>query len=203
MSIPEPSLPADDTAHFYPSPMRSEFTLGNRLARLCWSVVWLILFRPSPVPCHGWRRMLLRLFGCRIARTARVYPSARIWAPWNLSMDAGACLGPDVDCYDIGPVSLGVDATVSMRTALCAASHDIEDPGRALVVGRIVIARGAWIFAEAFVGFNVRIGEGAVVSARSVVVRDVADFDVVAGNPSRTIGRRRLGAAARSACDDG
>jgi putative colanic acid biosynthesis acetyltransferase WcaF len=181
----------DDSSPFYGAPMRSEFSLGNRLARLCWAVVWLMLFRPSPVPFHAWRRMLLVLFGARIARTARVYSSARIWAPWMLEMREGSCIGPDVYCYDIGPVRLGVDATVSMGTTLCTASHDLADPGRGLVLGRINIGRGAWVFAEAFIGIDVAIGEGAVVGARAVVVRDVASYDIVAGNPARVIGRRQ------------
>ena len=186
----------DDPSAFYGAPMRSEFPLRNRLARLCWAVVWWILFRPSPVPFHAWRRMLLALFGARLARTARVYSSARIWAPWNLTMQEGACIGPDVHCYDIGPVRLGVDATVSMGTFLCTASHDLADPGRGLVVGRIDIGRGAWVFAEAFIGIEVAVGEGAVVGARAVVVRDVAAYDIVVGNPARVIGRRQWPSAA-------
>jgi putative colanic acid biosynthesis acetyltransferase WcaF len=185
-----PRSGAESLAPFYTAPMRSEFTLGNRLARLVWAVVWWTAFRPSPVPCHAWRRLLLALFGARLDPTARVYPSARVWAPWNLSMQAGACIGPDVHCYDVGPVRLGVDATVSMGTFLCTASHDLSDPGRGLVVGRIDIGRGAWVFAEAFIGIEVQMGEGAVVGARAVVVRDVAPYDIVAGNPARVVGRR-------------
>jgi acetyltransferase-like isoleucine patch superfamily enzyme len=39
---------------------------------------------------------------------------------------------------------------------------------------------------------GVTVGEGAVVAARAVVVRDVAAGDVVAGNPARTVSKRRL-----------
>jgi virginiamycin A acetyltransferase len=31
-----------------------------------------------------------------------------------------------------------------------------------------------------------------VVAARAVVVRDVAPYDIVAGNPARVVSRRRL-----------
>lgn len=185
------SMPSGQEVPFYAAPMRSEFPLRHRLARLCWAGVWCVLFRFSPVPLYAWRRMLLRLFGARLAASARVYPSARIWAPWNLTMESGACIGPEVYCYDVGPVHLGVEATVSLRTFLCSASHDIHHPARPLVLGRIRIARGAYIFADAFIGTSVTVGEGAVVGARAVVVRDVEPYDVVAGNPARVIGRRR------------
>lgn len=44
---------------YIPSP----FSLGNKLARVVWGFVWLLIFRPNPRPFHGWRRMLLRLIG--------------------------------------------------------------------------------------------------------------------------------------------
>jgi putative colanic acid biosynthesis acetyltransferase WcaF len=182
----------DDPTAFYPAAYRSELSLGNKLARAVWAVVHLLLFRFSPVPCHGWRRLLLRAFGGRIARTAKVYPSARIWAPWNLTMEPGAVVGPEVYCYSVGPIVLGVDSTTSFRAFLCTASHDIHDPARPLVTGPIRIERGAYIFADAFIGMNVTVGEAAVVAARAVVVRDIAAYDVVAGNPARVVGRRRL-----------
>lgn len=177
---------------FYPTEYRSELSLQNKLGRVAWGLVYWILFRPSPVPFHAWRRGLLRSFGGRIAGNAKVHPTARIWAPWNLTMQRGSCLGPEVYCYSVGDVIVGVDATVSFRTFLCTASHDIHDPARSLVVGPIRLERGAYLFADAFIGMNVTIGEGAVVAARAVVVRDVAAGDVVAGNPCRVVGRRRI-----------
>jgi putative colanic acid biosynthesis acetyltransferase WcaF len=36
------------------------FSRRNRLARLAWQMVWLLLFRPTPPLLHPWRRWLLR-----------------------------------------------------------------------------------------------------------------------------------------------
>jgi len=65
-------------------------------------------------------------------------------------------------------------------------------PERPLVTGPITIQRGAFVFAEAFIGMNVVVGEGAVVAARAVVVRNVESQSIVGGNPARVIGRRDL-----------
>ena len=35
------------------------FSRRNRLARLAWQMVWLLLFRPTPPPLHVWRCWLL------------------------------------------------------------------------------------------------------------------------------------------------
>jgi putative colanic acid biosynthesis acetyltransferase WcaF len=178
--------------NFYSAPYRSALSTSNRAGRLLWGIGRLLLFRFTPTPFFGWRRAILRVFGARIADGVHVYPSTRIWAPWNLVMERGSCLGPEVYCYNVATVHLGIDSTVSFRAFLCSASHDIRHPERPLVTGPIRLERGAYVFADAFIGMNVTLGEGAVVAARAVVVKDVAAQDVVGGNPARVIGRRDL-----------
>lgn len=166
--------------------------LGNKFARALWSLVWLLLFRPSPVPFHGWRRFLLRSFGARIGRGAHPYPSARIWAPWNLVMEEDSCLSHQVDCYCVDTVHLGPRVTVSQYSYLCTASHDYTCSDMPLVTAPIHIEADAWVTADVFVGPGVTIGEGAVVGARSTVTRDVLPWTVVAGSPPKIIGPREF-----------
>ena len=170
----------------------SVHSFGNKIGRLMWGIVWTLLFRPSPRAMGGWRRLLLRCFGARIGKGARILSSARIWAPWNLEMGDYACLSEFADCYCVAPVSIGAHATVSQYAFLCTASHDIHDPNMGLVTGPIKVGAGAWVCAGAFVGMGVTIGEGAVTAARSVVVKDVAPWAVVGGNPARFIKPRVL-----------
>ncbi len=162
--------------------------LGNKLRRLAWSVTWRLLFRPSPIPLHGWRRFLLRCFGARIGPQAHPYPSARVWAPWNLVMEEGSCLGLESDTYNVVPVHLGRWCVISQKAYLCTASHDIGNPGFRLTGAPIRIGAGAWVAAAAFVGPGVTMGEGAVAGASAVVTRDVADHEIVVGNPARSVG---------------
>ena len=51
------------------------------------------------------------------------------------------------------------------------------------------IDEGAWIGIGAAICGNVRIGRNAIVGANAVVVNDVADFTVVAGNPATVVRR--------------
>jgi len=170
----------------------AQVTLSIRLARLLWNLVCALFYRPTPRFLHPWRRVLLRLFGARIGRAAHPYPRARIWAPWNLTMGPQSCLADGVDCYSVAPITLGENAIVSQYAYLCSATHDYDDPAFPLLVAPIVIGPNAWVAAGAFVGPGVAVAEGAVLGARSVVVRDVAPWDVVGGNPARVLRRRAL-----------
>ena len=80
--------------------------------------------------------------------------------------------------------------TISQRAHLCAGTHDHTDPSMPLQRLPIVIGDQVWICADAFVGPGVTIGEGALVGARAVAVKDVEPWQIVAGNPARPIRKR-------------
>jgi acetyltransferase-like isoleucine patch superfamily enzyme len=54
----------------------------------------------------------------------------------------------------------------------------------------IVVKENAWIGYGAMIRGGVTIGRGAVVGMGSVVLKDVPDYHVVAGNPARDLGLR-------------
>jgi putative colanic acid biosynthesis acetyltransferase WcaF len=183
--VPNPEVQGLNLREF-----RSELSLGNRIARALWGIVWVLLFRPSPRPFHAWRRMLLGLFGARLGSGVRVYNSARIWAPWHLSMGDFSVLGDFVDCYAVDRIDIGAHTVVSQYTHLCTATHDVDQPGFPLVTAPIRIGSQAWVAADAFVGPGVTVGDGAVVGARASVFKDVEPWTVVGGTPARMIRRR-------------
>jgi len=158
-------------------------------------VLWTLcqpLFRMSPRPLFAWRSWLLRVFGARIGEHVHVYGTTRVYMPWNLTVGNWSTIGEWTLVYNLGMVTIGEKATVSHGAHLCAGTHDFEKPDLPLRRPRIVIGSQAWICADAFVGPGITIGDGAVVGARAVVVRDVAPWVVVAGNPARTIRDRNM-----------
>jgi putative colanic acid biosynthesis acetyltransferase WcaF len=167
------------------------FGLNNRAGRLAWTAVDWLLFKPSPRPAHAWRAFLLRLFGAKLGRGVHIYPSARIWAPWNLRCADEAGIGDRAIIYSQAEISVGRRAVISQGVHLCAGTHDFEKPGFPLVARPISVGDEAWLAAECFVMPGVTIGEGAVVGARSVVTADVPPWKVCAGHPCRPI-RDRL-----------
>ncbi|WP_211099939.1 hypothetical protein [Acuticoccus kandeliae] len=164
-------------------------------------VLWALavpLFRLSPRLMWGFRRGLLRLFGARIGPGVRILPSVRVMIPWHVEIGAEATVGANVMLYALGPIRIGPTATISQGAHLCGGTHDHRDPTFPLVKAPVTVGSGAWICADAYLGPGVRVGPMAVVGARAVVVRDVAAHTVVAGNPARPIGERRMHDAERA-----
>ena len=167
--------------------------MGVKVRRALWNVVCVLLFRPFGTRMlWPWRRMLLMLFGAKVHARANVYASVRIWAPWMLQMDEGACLGPHVNCYNQALVRLENNAIVSQGGTLCTAGHTTDVPNNAengLIVASIIIRKNAWIGMQAYVNMGVDVGEGDVVGARAAVFKDVEAGTVVGGNPAKMIKR--------------
>lgn len=170
---------------------KNNLSLKNKLGRLIWNICYWILFRPFPSKLFsGWRCFLLRMFGAKIGKNNSVYPSAKVWAPWNLVIGNNSCISNGVNLYNTGPIIIGNNTIISERVFICPGSHDISNQNFPMIPSTITIGDKCWIAAEAFIGPKVTIGEGAVVGARAAVFKDVEPWSVVGGNPAVSIKKR-------------
>jgi putative colanic acid biosynthesis acetyltransferase WcaF len=169
------------------------FSLKNKMGRLVWNISAAILFRPFGSRLFKkWRVLVLKCFGAKIEWSSHIYSSVKIWAPWNLEIGANSSLGPKVDCYNQGKISIGANTVVSQKAYLCASSHDYNQKDFPLILKPIHIGNGVWIAADAFIGPHVSIGDNAVIAARAVVIKNVEENTVVGGNPSKLIKSRNV-----------
>lgn len=166
------------------------FSLQNRLARLVWNVAAFCLFKLSPKPFHGWRRFVLRCFGAKVGAGVHVYPGVGIWAPWNLELDDQCGIASGAVLYSQDKIHIGKKTVISQGTYLCTGTHDYNKIGFPLTTSPIHIGDEVWVAAQAFVHPGVTIGDGAVIGARSVVVRDIPAWTLCSGNPCKPIRER-------------
>jgi len=174
-----------------------KWTAGEQIGRVLWALA-MPLFRFSPRVLWSWRRALLRIFGAKIGSDVHIYPSVRITIPWNLEIGDQAAIGDFAILYALGRIRVGPRATVSQYAHLCAGTHDWRDPARPLVKTPIAIGDDAWICADAFVGPGVTVGEGSIVGARTVAMKDVPPDTKAVGNPMRFVGTVRPSAGVGS-----
>lgn len=172
--------------------LEASFTFKHRFGRLAWNVVHALLFRPSPRPCHAWRSWLLHLFGARLGKGCHVYPGVKVWAPWNLRLGNSVGVADGVTLYCMESIEIGDYAVISQGAHLCGGTHDYNSANFQLIAKPIIIGAYAWVCAEVFIHPGVMVPEGAVLGARAVVSKSLAQpWAVYAGNPCQQIGTRR------------
>lgn len=166
------------------------FSVKNRVARVIWMIIYSLFFKFSPRPFHKWRSFLLRCFGAKVGKGVHVYPGVKIWAPWNLVLEDGCGVANGAILYSQGNITIGKRAVISQGAHICAGTHDYTKSGFPLITAPIVIGDECWIAAEAFVHPGVKIGDGSVIGARSVVTKDMPSWMICAGHPCKPISVR-------------
>ena len=167
-----------------------KWSRSELIRRAAWALAQP-LFCASPRIFWGWRRLLLRSFGARIDNGVHIHPSVRIAIPWNLIVRRDSAVGEGVRLYNLGPLVIGARVTISQHAHLCGGTHDDTRVDFPLVKSPITIGDDAWICADSFVGPGVVVGQGAIVGACAVVMRNVAENCVMAGNPAKVIRARK------------
>ena len=175
---------------FRPADAPSPFGFANKLERVAFRLAWLALARWTPPQLHGWRALVLRAFGARIGSGTRVYSSVRVWLPRNLDIGDGSLIGPGVELYNQGLVTIGSHCVISQRAVLCASTHRVNDPAFTLETRPIRLENECWVAAEAFVGPGVTMGQGSVLGARAALFADTTSMTIHRGNPASQIGVR-------------
>lgn len=169
------------------------YSFNFKLKRFIWIIVNNTIFRILISNIFRKLRIfIINLFGAKMDYSSTLYPSVKIWAPWNLTVGKFSCIGPNVELYNKAKIEIHDNCVVSQNSKLYTASHDVSDSGMKLIYSPITVLEGAWIAANAFIGMGVTIGEGAVVGAKSAVFKDVEPWTIVGGNPAKFIKKRDL-----------
>ena len=119
--------------------------------------------------------------GCRFLNGRKVFLGERNIINFGCLLD-----GRKFSIRTGSNVSIGPEATI-LTLGHDPRSATFEDRG-----GDVVIEDRVWIGYRAIVLIGVAIGKGAVVGAGAVVTKNVEPYAIVAGNPARKIGERKL-----------
>jgi len=169
---------------------KNPFSLLCNIKRVCWYIIQSTLFRFSPKIFNSFRRFILIKYGAKIGKGANIANTSKIWAPWNLIMDDYSCLGPYTIVENEGQVYIGEMSTISQYSYICTGTHDYTKKEHPLIIKPVYIGKGVWICADSFIAPGVKIGDLAVIGARSSVFKDMPENIVCAGNPCNPIKRR-------------
>ncbi|MFD1684067.1 acyltransferase [Halobellus litoreus] len=104
----------------------------------------------------------------------------------NISVGDNVVIHDDVHLDDRGKLTIGDRASISDNVHLYSHDHDVVDQ-TAVENYHTIVGDDARVTYDAMVRAGCRIGENAVVGARSVVQGDVPDHHIAAGIPAKSL----------------
>ncbi|WP_053094369.1 acyltransferase [Bacillus sp. 522_BSPC] len=95
-----------------------------------------------------------------------------------------------------GGLTIGNHVMIATHVRVVAANHNFDNINmpmkqQGLTTKGIMIENDVWIGTGAVILDGVKVGKGSVIAANSVVTKDVPDYSVVAGVPSKIIKKRQ------------
>ncbi|RUO37053.1 acyltransferase [Aliidiomarina taiwanensis] len=137
----------------------------------------------------------LMMMGAKIGKGVIFYPGVWIAPGRNLNVGNNVDFSKGVLVTTGGGVDIGDRVLIGYRTQILSANHAIPKKGERIpvsgdVYSPVVIENDVWIGANCVITPGVKIGEGAVVAAGSVVTKDVVPYAIVGGVPAKIIKMR-------------
>lgn len=142
------------------------------------------------VPSHYIRKNMFRLMGGKIGKRSRMDIGCFVAWPKRLSIGDNTHINRSCILQPFAPIIIGDNVCISFRCNIVAGGHNVNSPSFESDHRPIQIDDHVWIGVGATILRGVHIGKGAVVSAGSIVIRDVEPFAIVAGVPAKKIGER-------------
>lgn len=162
----------------------SNFDRGaSKLKELMWRIIQQFFFNFDFLKIYSFKRSVLKAFGAELGEGMEVKPHVRITFPWKLKMGSMSWIGEEAWLLNLDHIEIGSNVVISQRVFLCTGSHDWKKQSFDLMTKPIVVGDGVWICADVFVGPGVTIGDGCVVTAGSVVNRNLPPGMICSGNP--------------------
>jgi len=114
----------------------------------------------------------------------------------EMIIEDGTWIGQNCFFHSAGGISIGKSVGIGPCVKIITSNHISDDLGQPILHNpiefkKIVVKDGADLGVGSIVLPGVTIGKGAIVGAGAVVTKDVPDFAIVVGNPSKIIKSRK------------
>lgn len=143
-----------------------------------------------PISKLFWRHVL-KHFG----ENVRIMRGVEIICPHNVCIGKNVYIGKNCAIYGYDTISIGENSLIARDTIILTRGHIFNHPTTPIReqgynAAPISIGNDVWIGARVTILPGVKIGNGSVVAAGSIVNKDVPEYTVVGGSPAKTIKQR-------------
>lgn len=143
---------------------------------------------------YPFKASLLRLRGFQIGKNVRVTSSVKIKLK-DLSVGDNTFIGYEtLIAGGDALIRIGRNVDIGPRSVIVSGTHEIGDSAHRAAKGKsqdILIGDGTWVGTNSTILGGVRVGQGCVIAAGSVVRGDIDDNSLIAGVPAKVIRKLR------------
>ncbi len=160
--------------------------------RFFWYFINVIFFKSSFFPFNFLKIFLLQLFGCSLGKGVVIKPNVNIKYPWKLSLGNYVWIGESVWIDNLDNVTIGNHVCISQGAILICGSHNYKKQSFDLITKEIILNDGVWVGAKSIILPGVVAESHAILSAGSVISKNLESFTVYKGNPAEKVGSRTV-----------
>ena len=136
-----------------------------------------------------------------------IFNNVEIAHPERLTIEPYVRLGHNCHIDAYGKITIKKGVILSSWVTILSSSHNFKNPkylpfDNSDISNEVVINEGAWLAWGCTILPGVNIGKNSVVSAKSVVTKDVPENSIVAGIPAKIIGKRNISDELLESLDD-
>lgn len=129
------------------------------------------------------------LISIRLNKVAKSYGTVLSGNFKNIEIGKGVIFIDGIYIQARGKVQIGSNVILSRNTSIFDAGLDIETLSEH-VINPVIIGSKCWIGANVIILPGVKLGEGVIVAAGSVVTKSFGDNIIIGGNPAIFIKNR-------------
>lgn len=157
------------------------------------NIVCRKLILPAIMCSHSYklRKSFAKLLGCRVGKKSSFLRHVKIYNPSGITIGNNCIINPYVILDGRGAqITIGNNVDIAPQVNIWTMEHDVKSHNHAYISSPVFIEDNVWIASRATILPGVRICNGAVVAAGSVVTKDVPPMSIVGGVPAKVIGKR-------------
>ena len=162
-------------------------TLKDRWFR-AWEQWYNILV--NKIPSHNVRLLWLRLGGAKIGKGSSVWRNTEILGVNSLVIGEDSCIAWHCQIDARAGLTIGDHVAIASYVKIIAGSHDLEAPEFWSVSAPIYIEDYVWIATGALIGHGARLGRGCVITANTIVSKEIAPYKIIGGSGAKSMGER-------------
>lgn len=160
------------------------FGVFTYLERIIWSIVNLF---PKV-----FRKPFYKLAFASYGKSVFIDEDCYFRYPWKIFVGNNVVINRGCEFYPsmqhrMATIRIGSGTILAPNVIFYGAGQDPANPSIVDVSGDITVGKNVYIGGNSLIRYGVKIGDRSVIAAGSVVVKDVSDGTIVAGNPASLI----------------